>query len=124
MVTLARPLALSIVLGAACLSDALWYRVGQSKRASGVLERFGSKKAAQGSEWTIKLLKYGMLGGLLTGKFSPLPSSLVPFVAGTTRFPGARFLVLATAANVVWTSVFFFGGFLGGTAAARFLGLI
>ena len=115
-------LALLVVFGAAFLSDSLWYAMGQFQRnrLTSKLVRakhFGTKAAP-----IAKLLARGMLGGLLSVKFSLFPSSIVPFFAGSTRFSLRRFLLFQALANLVWGSIFLFGGFLGADSSLHSLG--
>jgi membrane protein DedA with SNARE-associated domain len=104
--------AVVVVLGAASLADCLWFVIGRSRKAClptrfipNILKRRAAKMAT--------FVGCGMLGGLLTVKFSLVPSSLLPYFAGSTRFPVARFVMFGMIANLVWASVFFFGGFFG-----------
>jgi membrane protein DedA with SNARE-associated domain len=103
--------ALLVVFGAGCLADSLWYAIGKSQHNL-LTSRFISKRLSAKAAPVAKLLARGMLGGLLTVKFSLFPSSTVPFLAGSTRFSLGRFLLFQAIANLVWGSLFLFGGFL------------
>jgi membrane protein DedA with SNARE-associated domain len=108
-------------LGAACLADSLWYVMGTTQHVrliSKIIPKQFQKQAAS----IAKILARGMLGGLLTVKFSPVPSSIVPFLAGSARFSVGRFLFLQVIANLVWGAVFLFGGFLIANSSLPALG--
>jgi membrane protein DedA with SNARE-associated domain len=111
-------LAVITVFGAASLADALWYRVGRSGRLSR-FRQYVSRSAGTKGARVANIIGRGMLGGLFTVKFSFLPSAVAPLLAGTTEFPGFRFVLYAAFANFAWTSLFFFGGFLGVDVAVR-----
>ena len=109
--------ALLVVFGAACLSDSLWYAMGKSQHnrlSKLIAKRVGAKATA-----IAKRLTRGMLGGLLAVKFSIIPSPIVPFIAGSARFSPSRFFLFQAIANLVWSSVFLFGGFLSTAILAR-----
>ena len=57
------------------------------------------------------LLRHGMLGSLLTVKFSLLPSALAPLLTGYIGFPLRRFVVLGGIENLIWALIFFLAGF-------------
>jgi membrane-associated protein len=109
--------ALLVVFGAACLADALWYAIGKSQH-NRVTSKLIPKQLGAKAAPIAKFLARGVLGGLLAVKFSLFPSSIVPFFAGSTRFSLGRFLLFQAIANLVWSSIFLFGGFL---SADRYL---
>jgi membrane protein DedA with SNARE-associated domain len=105
----------------------IWYAMGKSQHnrlTSTLIPKQLSARAAP----IAKLLARGMLGGLLAVKFSPFPSSSVPFFAGSTRLSLGRFLVFKAIANLVWGSTFLFGGFLRTDRSlqglSKFIGLL
>jgi membrane protein DedA with SNARE-associated domain len=108
--------ALLVASGAAFLADSLWYAVGKWQN-----DRFRSSFIAgclrTKAPRVTSFLARGMLGGLVAVKFSLFPSSVVPFFAGSTEFPLRRFSLFGAIANLVWASMFLFGGFL--SAATR-----
>lgn len=103
--------ALLVVFGAACLADSLWYAMGKSQHSRFTSKLIPKRVSAKATP-TAKFLAKGMLGGLLAVKFSLLPSSIVPFFAGSTRFSLRRFVLFQAIANLVWGSILLFGGFL------------
>jgi membrane-associated protein len=113
--------ALLVVFGAACLADSLWYAMGKLQR-----KRLTSKLMPK--QWSAKatpigaFLTRGMLASLLAVKFSLFPSSIVPFFAGSTRFSLPRFLLFQAIANLLWGSIFLFGGFLSVYGSLQGLG--
>jgi membrane protein DedA with SNARE-associated domain len=113
--------ALLVVVTAACLADLLWYAIGKSqdnRPTSKLIPKQLSAKAGS----IAKFLARGMLGGLLAVKFSLFPSSIVPFFAGSTRFSLWRFLLFQAIANLVWSSIFLFAGFLSADGSLRGVG--
>jgi membrane-associated protein len=103
--------ALLVVFGAACLADSLWYAMGKSQHTR-LTSKLIPKQLSAKATPIAKFLARGMLGGLLAVKFSLVPSLIVPFFAGSTRFALGRFLLFQAVANLVWSSTFLFGGFL------------
>jgi membrane-associated protein len=104
-------IALLVVFGAGCLADSLWYVMGKS-RHNRLTSRLIPKQLRNKAASVAKFVDRGMLSGLLTVKFSLFPSPLVPFFAGSSRFSPGRFLLFQAIANLVWGSIFLFGGFL------------
>lgn len=110
--------SLLVVFGAACLADSLWYAMGKSRQSRFTLKLVPKKLSTKAAP-IAKLLARGMLGGLLAVKFSLFPSSIVPFFAGSTRFSLARFLLFQAIANLAWSSIFLFAGFLSADGTLR-----
>jgi membrane protein DedA with SNARE-associated domain len=113
--------ALLIVFGAACLADSLWYAMGKSQR-NRLTAKLVPKQLSAKAAPIARFLARGMLGGLLAVKFSLFPSSIVPFFAGSTRFSLGRFLLFQALANLLWGSIFLFGGFLSAHRSLQGLG--
>ena len=113
--------ALLVALLAACLADSLWYAIGTSPPNSRLISRLIPKKLKPKAASIPTFLARGMLGGLLSVKFSLCPSSIVPYFAGSTRFPARRFFLFQAVANFVWSSVFLFGGFLSADRSLQHL---
>ena len=105
--------ALLVSCGAACLADSLWYALGKWQPTR-LISRLIPKRLTTKAAPVAKLLARGMLGELLAVKFSLFPSSIVPYFAGSSRFPPRRFFLLQGIANLIWSSMFLFGGFLSG----------
>lgn len=112
--------ALGVVLAGALLADSIWYLIGGSKRH--VLHRLLRRK-----NWEHKhakglpLLRGGILGALLTVKFSLIPTALVPFFAGSTQLPRREFFFGAVISNLAWSAVFLAAGFTTGYGHSNFL---
>ena len=121
--------ALLVVLAAGCLADSLWFSIGKSEansRLKSKLIRLVSKLIPkQLSTKTAPIPKFlarGMLCALLAVKFSLFPSSMVPYFAGSTQFSPRRFFLFQAIANLVWSSIFLFGGFLSVHTSLHALG--
>lgn len=107
------------VLAAAFVADCLWFRIGLS--TSGLHRLPRSKQWTEHFPKIANLVRRGVVGAILTVKFSLLPSALVPFAAGSTRLPAQQFLYMATVGNLAWTVAFLIGGFTAGYAVLTFL---
>ena len=108
------------VLGAACLADSLWYAIGRARsdrRRTSLIPNIARAKTLQ----ITRFLGRGLLAGLLTVKFTFIPSALMPLFAGCTRYSLGRFAMLITIVNCIWASVFFFSGFIGAGVSSHWL---
>ena len=114
-------LAFLVVFTAAFVADCVWFRIGVS-----AAHRFS--KPARSRHWNehfpkvVDLVRRGVIGAILSVKFSLLPSALVPFAAGSTQLTTRRFLYMAGVGNLAWTTAFLIGGFTAGYAIMNVLG--
>ena len=114
-------LAFVVVFAAAFVADCLWFRIGLSAAS----RSFGPASSRHWNEQfpkIVNLVRRGVLGAILSVKFSLLPSALVPLAAGSTRLPTRRFLYMAGVGNLAWTAAYLIGGFTAGYAIINVLG--
>jgi undecaprenyl-diphosphatase len=112
--------AFLVVLAAAMVADCLWFRIGLSTLR---LHRpIHSKRWNEHIPKIANLVRRGVVGAILSVKFSLLPSALVPFAAGSTRLPAQQFLYMVAVGNLAWTVAFLIGGFTAGYAVLTFFG--
>lgn len=113
--------AFGVIFAAAFLADCFWFRVGLGTDAiSCRSQRF--KRWNERLAKAVNIVRRGILGPMLTVKFSLLPSALVPFAAGLTRLSGNRFLYIAAIGNAIFTAAYLIGGFIAGYAVLKFFG--
>jgi undecaprenyl-diphosphatase len=112
--------AFVVVLAAAMVADCLWFRIGLS--TSRLHRPLRSNQWSEHFPKIANLVRRGVVGAILTVKFSLLPSALVPFAAGSTRLPARQFLYMAAVGNLAWTVAFLIGGFTAGYAILTLLG--
>ena len=113
--------AFLVVFVAGFVADCVWFRIGMS-----AAHKFS--KPTRSRHWNehfpkvVNLVRRGVIGAILSVKFSLLPSALVPFAAGSTQVTPRRFLYMAGVGNLAWTTAFLIGGFTAGYAIMNVLG--
>lgn len=113
--------ALLVVFGAGFLADCLWFRIGLSA-ASRSSRPASSRRWDQQFPKIVNPVRRGVLGAMLSVKFSLLPSALVPLAAGSTKMATRRFLYVAVLGNLAWTAAYLMGGFTAGYGIMNVLG--
>ena len=106
--------AFPVVFAAAFVADCLWFRIGLY--VIGHSGRAGSRHRNTRSPNISNFIKRGLLGAILSVKFSLLPSAVVPFAAGSSRLGACRFVYMAALGNLAWTAAYLMGGFTAGYA--------
>jgi membrane protein DedA with SNARE-associated domain len=114
-------LAFVVVFSAAFVADCLWFRIDCLPR-TGPLDRRAPGILTSSFFMIVNLDRRGVLGAILSVKFSLLPSAMVPLAAGSTRLTTRRFLYMAGVGNLAWTAAYLIGGFHAGYAITNVLG--
>jgi membrane protein DedA with SNARE-associated domain len=106
-------LAFIVVFGSAFIADCVWFRIGRSATN----KSFKPLRFLHWNEYfpnVVHSVRRGVIGAILSVKFSLLPSALVPLAAGLARLTTRRFLFMAGVGNLAWTSAYLIGGFTAG----------
>jgi membrane protein DedA with SNARE-associated domain len=106
-------LALGVAWLACVMADFAWYYMGRT-RGQSILNLMC--KLSLEPDFCVRRTKglFGRYGdrGLLVAKFLPGFSTVAPPMAGLTRMPPARFLMLDGGGSLLWTGTYMGAGFL------------